>query len=357
MKNYQYNEKPTSVQNIGQDIKGAARHHRDTYETPEDLRKKSFVKKSKASVKALKSEYQAKLKLALAESTESAMTTLKEYEFRKTFLECDLLESLIDSTDALKKHDIHAFKSLVLGETDRDKREILRKKFNRLVNTHRKIRYIRPIELSKYFEPKTKDAFREVNGHEVTWKTESKTFDVEFLKNRTCGVQFGNSISETERVYCAENLIRSIQIFEKYFSIDFSQLGFSYGARGKAGSIAHYQDSNKVLAFNRGWDGALVHELGHAIDYSLGRVSSSIPWSIRSKYRDKIEKHEYLRTKTKYYMKPTEIFARMFEAYVNKYCLEKTSFMIFLENDASLPDLDAETETWFRQALGSVLKG
>ena len=36
--------------------------------------------------------------------------------------------------------------------------------------------------------------------------------------------------------------------------INSSSIGFSFGARGKAGSIAHYQDSAKVLAFNRGWD-------------------------------------------------------------------------------------------------------
>jgi hypothetical protein len=348
----QFNEKPSSVPNIGEDITGAARHHRDTYETPEELRKKAFKKASSKNIKLLKLEYIEKLKLALNESTERAQDVLKEYEFKNAILSNELF-----SEHTIIINDIYSLKSIVLAETDRVKRELLRKTFNRLVSKQRKIRYIRPIELSKYFEAKSRDSFREVNGREVSWSTNSEKFDVEFLKNNVKSVQYGNSLTDNERVYVSEKLVESIKILQGYFELDFLKgLGFSYGARGKAGSIAHYQDSAKVLAFNRGWDGAFIHELGHAIDYHLGLMSNNLPRNLRNAYSEKIKKNEILWAKREYYLKPKEIFARLFEAWVYKYMPERTEYMIFLNESTCIPDLDNEALEFINDCLKPILK-
>jgi len=342
----QFNEKPSSVPNLGQDIKGAARHHRDTYETPEELRAKAQRKQVSGDAKRLEAEFKAKFALALNESTERGQDVLKEYELRKGQLGLGTEFS-----------DTNQFRAAVMNETDRTKREVLRKKFNATINKINKIRYIRPIELPRYFEPKTKNQFREVNGREVTWQTENKSFDVDFLKSSVASVQYGNSLSDSERVYVSENLVESIKILQKYFKPEFLKgLGFSYGARGKAGSIAHYQDSLKVLAFNRGWDGALIHELGHAIDYHLGLASWKITWEMKKRYEAKLKTNEFLWSQKKYYMKPVEIFARMFEAWVYSNMPERTEFMIFINGGTAIPDLGPEETEFMNEVLKEVLK-
>lgn len=352
-KKLQFNEKPSATNNIGQDIHGAARHHRDTYETPEELRKKAQVKQSKKSVKDLESQYKTLFSEALGQSTEASQDVLKRYEFKKCILSCELLS---ENSGLLESCSIQDFRALVTNETDRQKREILRKKFNGLVTKQNKIRYIRPIELSKYFDKKTKEAFKEVNGHCVPWSTSSTSFDASKLATLVRGVQFGNTLTENERVYVSENLQKSIESLSQVFDIDFTKLGFSFGARGKSGSIAHYQDSEKVLAFNRGWDGALIHELGHAIDYSLGLVSKKMPWSIRSKYEAKLIEQGTPRSLLKYYRDPKEIFARLFEAYIHETFAARTEFMIFLNKDSKIPDFGPEELEFMLETLKPILK-
>lgn len=347
-KQFMFNEKPTDVANLGEDIQGAARHNNDTYETPEELRAKAFKKQSSKDLKALLVEYKTKFELALHESTEAGKEVLKQYEFKKTVLGCDLFKDFQGSS----MDELRAF---VLASNDRETRNILRKKYNSLCNKHFSIKFrIRPIQLKDYFETKKKETFKEINGHEVPWKTSSTSFDKAFLASRVRAVQYGNSVPENERVYVSEKLVESIKIMDKYFQIDFKSLGFSFGARGKAGSIAHYQDGHKVIAINRGWDGAWVHELGHAIDYALDLPSDSIPYEMRSKYRAKINSHPILKLNSSYYMKPKEIFARLFEAYVKATIPEATSYMIFLQTDSALPDLDADSIAWITKVLQPI---
>lgn len=345
----QYNEKPSHFSNIGQDILGAARHNNDTYETPEELRAKAAVKKQKSDLKQLKSDYENKLKTALSESTEAAVLLLKEYEFKKCVAENDLFNDF-------KGQDINQLRDFVVSCSDYKTKNLMIGKYNRLRNKMHKIRYIRAIELSNYFQTKTKKNFQEVNGKKVNWKTGSKTFDSTFLNNNVKAVQYGNSLTDNERIYVSENLETSIKILNKYIDFDFKKIGFSYGARGKAGSIAHYQDCNKVLAFNRNWDGALIHELGHAIDYDLNLASQKMPWSIQSRYRVKMQKYKGV-LDLNYYFRPREIFARMFEAYFKKIAPDATDFMIFLNSgDGTLPNLDDETLNWFESTIASILK-
>jgi hypothetical protein len=239
----------------------------------------------------------------------------------------------------------------------------MRKAFNALISKHRKIRYLRSEQMAEYFQPKSREAFTEYNGKKTDWHTTTKAFDIKLLDGMVKAVQFGNSVPDSERVYCALNLAESILILRKYFTFDFASIGFAYGARGRAGSIAHYQDSAKVLAFNRHWDGALIHELGHAIDYHLGRlvgystISRCMPYEIRSAYGAKLRKIENLSSKRRaYYMKPTEIFARMFEVYCEANIPELTPFMLSVFDRATLPDMDETTTEWLNETMKVVLK-
>jgi hypothetical protein len=163
-------------------------------------------------------------------------------------------------------------------------------------------------------------------------------------------------LTEKERIFCAESLIVSIKEINQHFAIDFKSLGFSFGARGKAGSIAHYEDSLKVIAFNRGWSGALIHELGHAIDYKLNMASQDMPLSIRRKYEQRLRdsKNEFVLAFLPYYMTRTEIFARMFE----RYCLSLSlsAFSLTAKSDLVLPELDEEAMTWFKEQIQPILK-
>ncbi|MFN7453285.1 MAG: hypothetical protein ACK5RO_01365 [Pseudobdellovibrionaceae bacterium] len=354
----QYNEKPSNISNLGSDISGAARHHRDTYETPEELRAKAFKKQSTANLKALQVEYQAKLTEALKVSTEAAQNVLKDYEFDKAIASAEVFSKFKD-LESIKARDVNALKSIVLAETDQDSREIMRKAFNKMATKRHNIRYIRPIELSKYFEKKSRDSFTEQNGVKRPWKLE-QTIDINSAKDTlsklTRAVQFGNSIPDSERVYCLANLKEALDICSETLSYSFKELGFSFGARGKAGSVAHYQDSSKVLAFNRHWDGAFLHELGHAIDYSLGLVSSGIPSDYRQAYLEKLEANK-VGSNQHYYMNRKEIFARLFEVYFRDIQPKTTDWMQTTFNDSVMPELTPEIKQWMTEALKPLLKG
>ena len=349
----QYNQRPSNLQNIGSDILGAARHRNDTYENPEREKQKREAKQAKNDLKGLLENYKFIFATALSESTESAQKVLKEYEFKKAIMACALFKEFSD-LETIKNCDLMALKSIVIGEREYTKREIMRKAFNTLHRKQHKIRYIRPIELAKYFEPKTREAFTEFNGVKSLWRTESKSADINALGALTRAVQFGNSVPDIERIYCAENLLKAIEILKKYFSIDFNTLGFSFGARGRAGCIAHYQDGAKVLAFNRHWDGALIHELVHAIDYSLGLVSDTMPYAIVQKYKAKLVENNA--PNKQYYFKRKEIFARLFEKYCESKIRELTPFMYAEFNPSVMPELNEESIRWIDTALKEILK-
>ena len=134
-------------------------------------------------------------------------------------------------------------------------------------------------------------------------------------------------------------------------------MGFSYGARGNGKSVAFYQDSEKVLSFNRHVDGAFLHELGHAVDYMLDLPSYKLPHSMKSAYREKLRLIENL-SGLDYYMKPKEIFARLFEQYIALLLGEKCTGFMFQEFSSSvMPELNAESIAWLESVLKPIMRG
>lgn len=352
----QFNAKPSKYSNLGEDIKGAMRHNFDTYENPEKKAEKERVKRAKNKLKDLKTN-------AISSLNESNYKqVILDYEFQKA------LESFVNYTGPTNytRENLLELKNHLLSMKGTGSYNPLVDKFNRLARLISRLNYrINSLDQAlEHFKTKSKNMFTETNGIKRPW-TLAQSFNqdsINYLATKTRAVQFGNSIPETEREYCLQNLSESIKTLENYLSFDFTTVGFSFGARGKAGSIAHYQDSEKVLAFNRGWDGALIHELGHAIDYSMspnGRQCYStynLPSSIYNKYRNQLMANDIPRNSRIYYMKPTEIFARLFEVYIRATIPETTEWMQFTFDSRVMPELDAESIAWITEVLKPILK-
>lgn len=344
----QFNEKPSKHRNIGEDIGGAKRHNFDTYESDDTKKEKERMKKAKQHKSSLK---------------KIAVESLNEANFKSVILNYEFQSALenfpsYDGPKEYSKDSVLLLRGLVLTLKNSANYGSLVRKYNRMSRlTGRLDRRLTWDVAKDYFSKKCKNSFIETNGIKRPWllETSFNPDSIAHLSAITKAVQFGNSIPDSEREYCLMNLSESLRIFSKYFSFDFKNVGFSFGARGKAGSIAHYQDSAKVIAVNRSWDGALIHEIGHAIDYSLGRVSRNMPFEIRSKYRAKLAQNKV--SNQSYYMKDVEIFARLFEVFFKSVVPETTSYMQTTFNPSVMPDLDAASIEFMSQSLKSIMKG
>jgi hypothetical protein len=349
----QFNERPSNHANLGHDIQGAARHHHDTYNNPEVKRAREFKASSAKAIKAAKAKAQSLLTEA------NFVLVINSFEFEKLLLSHDGFTGFDDNKTELIERisDLKAYVISKRGSEGFNKLADKFNRFNRLVSRNRwRIRSLE--EAQAYFGKKTSNKFQEFNGHKSPWSSEEPqdlTKAKAYLLESVGAVQFGNSVPDLEREYCLSNLSQSISLLSELLSFDFKAVGFSFGARGKAGSIAHYQDSNKVIAINRHWDGALIHEIGHAIDYSMNKVSYSIPTSIINKYSAQLTANKI--SKKSYYMKRVEIFARLFEVYIRAQQPETSSFAQSTFNQQVMPELDAEALAYMTEALKPLLKG
>lgn len=161
---------------------------------------------------------------------------------------------------------------------------------------------------------------------------------VEYFKEYGINARFGKSVTDSEREFCLVetfNTLVTLNILN--FDLDFRGYTFGFGARGKAGSVAHFEPSTKVIQINRHRNGALIHEIGHAIDfkYSLMR---KIPDSIFINYGKKIEAIENMPREHKRYLQdPREVTARAIERVMSEYFTER-GFACDL-NSSDWPDL------------------
>jgi hypothetical protein len=355
------NEKPSKLANLGAEVFGAKRHFFDTYDNPEKRAEKEREKKKVDARKGHKETAISSL------SPENYIPVLCQYEMALALEKIEGYEGNRDgSQDAVKELKTYVQSLRITGPVwvkgQNDRFNAAADAFNRYSRAISKIRWnVRSFEdAQKYLAPKKKESFKEFNGVEKPWNLgENEKFNpesVSLLSEVTRAVQFGNSLTLAEREYCLHNLLSSITLLNTKYTFNFKDLAFSFGARGKPGSIAHYQNSLKVLAFNRGWSGAFIHELGHAVDYSLNLPSNNLPWTIRSAYRVKL-KAAAVGPWMKYYMEPVEIFARLFEVYLREEMPEMTDFMQFTHNEGVMPDLTDESRNWMKETLKTLVKG
>lgn len=191
------------------------------------------------------------------------------------------------------------------------------------------------IKESDFYKSKTSDAYTSNDYGIKNSKSATDTLTKDFSVR---GIQFGNSMNDTER---EKNLVLSARSFndlsnafglsKKIISMN-GTLALSYGARGKAGSVAHYEPTSNVLAFNKGTIGALAHEWSHALSKNIsgGKMGNEkskellrdLKLSLRNgKIVNRIKDSETYKKMTykkkMYWTDPEEVLARTFEKYTS----------------------------------------
>lgn len=300
-----YNARPANITNLGIDVSGAKRHNFDTYETEQE----KAVRKSHD--KALKEVKEQIKEQALSESPNSEILALL---IQKRFLLEHGFDCETDVSELNKRHS-EALKDVSL-----------RADFNKTVRAYnkarREIRDCQSLHRFKYFLAslrKTysakKSSFIEQTGERFNWanlkESTSIEADIAYLKENSKAVQFGNSVSDKER---ASILAELTQFLKDWKHTSLADISWSFGARGKAGSVAYYQHSLKVISVNRHLIGALIHEIGHYLDYNKGNPSSRISYETIKEYAESLPSEMDYKAR-QYYCKREEIFARAFEAY------------------------------------------
>lgn len=342
-----YNAKPSKVSNIGKDVSGARRMHYDTYETLEEREVKAKKKAVDSKIKAIKLEIK----------NEVLSTSPDIYKI------IDLLAAEFELNFGFNPACDNA-RSIIVERRQQSRLLSSNKDFNRLVTSYngfttmsyrlksyRSDYYIKKMA-NKYASKKT---FTEQTGQSYDWKNFKLSTDVldvtDYLSKNTSAVQFGNSVSDNERAFILSKMHTFLNRWNAdplFSKIYISKINWSFGARGKAGSVAYYQSSGKIISVNRNNIGSLIHELGHFIDDSLGGVSNSISFATISTYRDSI-KDLCSPLDLNYYCSRSEIFARAFEAY----CFNiNANFETFAQcGSAFLPDLNEELIGLISKAL------
>lgn len=333
-----FNARPTQVQNLGEDVTGAARHHRDTYETEQERVIAENEKQVKKELVKLKKQYAQNVE-AIAD--EHLVSVISEYEILRYKMQHGI-PSHLNGDELIGYIKTEYYAKRIPWK--------VAKAYNTLNTKLSRIKYgMSTSKLRTYFEKKKIDSFTETNGKIKPWLDENIlgiNQELEFLKTRVRAVQFGNSVSDDERKYCAKNLADVIRIFDEKLPgmIQWNLLAFAFGARGKKGSVAHYERSTKTIQINKNNIGSLAHELGHAWDYAHDMEGSGmISWEYRNQYLQKLNKITLSSSYKSYLMKDTEIFARVFEQFVLKMLGEAcTEFLQSTHDEQVMPDLTEE---------------
>ena len=115
-------------------------------------------------------------------------------------------------------------------------------------------------------------------------------------KYRLRGIEFGNWTSQEDRLNYTFALALSLYDLKNILGFSYNQIGFkkklgvAFGARGRGKANAHFEPRGFVINITRyseeeeigegGGVGALSHEYGHALDFFLGRKDKilSINW-------------------------------------------------------------------------------
>lgn len=344
-----YNAKPSKVTNIGIDVSGAKRMHFDTYETDAEREAKAKRKAIDNGLKVIKASIKAEV-LSESPNREKLIELLnKQFEVAHGFLGmADDSRAIISNRRqlAVSREEIAEFNKMIrsLNGLRRDMRSL---------NSEYSFKYYVQKMRNRY-EPK--DSFTEESGGTFNWKEfdckEDVSSKVEYLKTSSRAVQFGNSVSDKERGHILIELVNFLEnwkIVEGLNNIDLSPLSWSFGARGKAGSVAYYQPSLKLISVNRNNIGSLIHEIGHYIDAISNDISHKISYATVNEYRERI-KAGLSRKQLNYYCKREEIFARAFEAYCYKIY---AGFKPFAQMGKSfLPELNDNLIAVIKEALG-----
>lgn len=326
------NARPSDLPNLGAEVLGAHRHRFTTYDEQQEKKERSRKDKAiKSELEKVQEKYLSMFDLCPGKTRENLGKFLYEY-------------FCIQNEITLQDPTHESIRTQVLA---RRSESLLVTRYNRMLSRRRDI-WRADDTLEKYQEfirpaKRETSTYREENGKFNAWKSGDSPLAaslIGMITENTRALQFGNSVTDNERAYVIENLAAGIHWLSCIVNVDLKGIAFSFGARGRANSVAFYQHSSKLISVNRHNNGSIVHEIGHAIDYRLrsSGVFESIPYTVRDAYRMKIAQLPY--NYRKYLMKDTEIFARLFEVYVKSKQHEANEFMLYISDDApSTPTL------------------
>jgi len=220
--------------------------------------------------------------------------------------------------------------------------------------------------LRTLLSPKSKKKKKKSVGDDiVSWRKQQllkfKIDESKIPKNKTpikvkndfnfLGVQWGNYVSDKERLLFVNLLYSAFEDFAKTLGITKKQLSFNgtlaiaIGARGSGSALAHYEPRKKIINLTKSkGNGCIAHEWGHAFDFSLNEsiiggnkkgiigyramaINKDIPlekkiqlkkdiYDLGYKLRNSLF---YLRSSKiggAYWVKNEELFARAFESFI-----------------------------------------
>lgn len=219
------------------------------------------------------------------------------------------------------------------------------------------------------------------------YKVNSEKDAVNFFKNNTRAVQFGNALPDKEREAHLVSCARSLEDLSKLTGLSVKsltqdgKLAFGFSARGRAGAAAHYDNGTKIINLTRANGfGSLAHELGHALDskasskkgitgnyaseskaYPSYEPVSAVVEKIKSRIK-KSPEYRFMSPKQRQYWTSTrEVFARVFEAHVdakakkagidNSYLVQITKnqkLSTLWPNEAELKELESPLENYLK---------
>ena len=344
----QYNERPSKIANIGNDIKGAARHRFDTYETDEQRAKKESDKELSKKLADLKKSYLSRSDLNRDDlcvyECLKAVTKNKNLTFAP--------QASLGSNDFIKELRAHVV-------ANRTKQNIT--DYNKLARLLAKIKshyHFSEQDIQDYFKPKKINSFTENNGVTTLWYTSEelpKNINELFLSIKS--IQWGNSVTDNERTFNLIRLKQAIDLLNTKLEIPFNELNIAFGARGKKGAAAHFEVVNNCINITRHNEGSLLHEIGHYIDYTFNRPALNIPYNVFNSYRTLIHSNSVTKQNASYFLKKEEIFARYFEAYVYHmlFLNQLPSYLVNI-NRAGIPNLCDESIAWIKASLSKLVK-
>lgn len=187
---------------------------------------------------------------------------------------------------------------------------------------------------------------------------------LKFMKSHARGVQFGNAMPDNERKVHLVAAAKSLEDLSNATGVSVPSLmqggkvALAFGARGRSMAAAHYEPGQKVINMTRtsGY-GSLAHELGHALDDYAGQIAArggylskasaagdsdpiqksfsgvaNVIENMRKRIADS-DKYRSMTPKQKnYWVSRHEVFARLFEGYVQRKLKKKGTQNSYLVN-------------------------
>lgn len=300
--------------NLGDDVDGAHRHRY----SEEKVKQRQDEKNRKQKLNDLKNQFFA----LLGDDAESNKEKHRAYCAYVLITEWSFIG--FPYNDQIDNQSLVNFTRQAMRQNDK-----VRKLYNRFTNQVFNARRCRTKDdyINLYTPKKVnrrEPKIGEIVGYVGPWKlnfdnSETVKNDIKYFNDHGINLQFGKSVTDNERAYCVEVTASTLYLLEQLkFNLDFRGYTFAFGARGKAGAAAHYEPSTRVIQINRHRNGALIHEIGHAIDFKYNLLWK-LPDSVFKNYRTKIESSNFPENHKRYLLNPREVTARAIERVMSEY--------------------------------------